>query len=141
MAEVDPAEGATESVPNEAAFESGSVLIVDDNEDLCFALSVYFENLGYRVSTATSAMFALDILDQTSFDMLIIDCVMPPGTLTGAALGRMVRNRDRRAAIVFISGHEDVVEKEDLPGPIVTKPFHPEELHSVVSKMLSGRAN
>jgi DNA-binding NtrC family response regulator len=115
-----------------------SILLVDDDEAFCYAASRYLLLRGYLVTTVLNGTFALQALDRGTFDLLVIDCVMPPGTVRGAALGRMVRYRDAKQPIIFITAHRDIVAIEgELPGPILFKPIDLAELYGVISKIFA----
>jgi FixJ family two-component response regulator len=61
----------------------------------------------------------------------VIDCVMPPGTLRGAALGRMVRSRGTKLPMIFITAHPDITAAEgELPGPVLRKPIELSALYT-----------
>ena len=49
------------------------LLIVDDDKELCSLLSVYFEHLGYEVTTAQSDYGARDLLASQPFDVALLD--------------------------------------------------------------------
>ena len=120
----------------DATSDSVSILLVDEDEEFCFSTSRYMQQLGYRITTAANSMLALDTLDHATFDVLVIDCAMLPGTLSGAALGRMLRFRNPRSAIIFITSHPEIMEVEgELPGPFLVKPFDLLELHAVIGAM------
>ena len=54
-----------------------SVLAVDDERDTCDLLKAMLERCGARVTAATSAQDALDLLSLSRFDLLISDIGMP----------------------------------------------------------------
>ena len=54
-----------------------SVLIVDDENPIRLSLEAYFEDEGYSVVSAESGELALDILQEQSFDVGIIDMRLP----------------------------------------------------------------
>ena len=43
----------------------------------------------------------------------VVDLHMPTGTLTGLALARMMRHRNREARVVLITAHPDYLEMEE----------------------------
>ena len=60
-----------------AAVGSASLLVVDDNELNRDMLRRRLERLGYRVSCAENGIEALKLLRTESFDLLLLDIVMP----------------------------------------------------------------
>ena len=55
------------------------ILLVDDEENLLEATKLYLEKLGqhYQIDTTTSAIKALEILEEIPFDVIISDYQMP----------------------------------------------------------------
>jgi CheY-like chemotaxis protein len=116
-----------------------SLLLVEDDDAFRYAISRQLQSAGYRVTSAADGMAALNTLDQATFDIVIIDCVMPPGTLRGAALARMIRIRYPRTPFFFITAHPDITAAEGgMPdAPILLKPLNLPELHATVVQMLA----
>ncbi|HMO57811.1 MAG TPA: alpha/beta fold hydrolase [Roseiflexaceae bacterium] len=55
----------------------GSLLVVDDNDNNRDMLSRRLERLGYQVATAVNGRVALELLHQASFDLILLDIMMP----------------------------------------------------------------
>jgi CheY-like chemotaxis protein len=55
------------------------ILVVDDDEVQREVSTRLLKSLGYRVSSASSGEEALDMLQSTQFDLLILDMIMPGG--------------------------------------------------------------
>ncbi|MBI4322381.1 MAG: response regulator [Chloroflexi bacterium] len=60
-----------------AAIETGSLLIVDDNEMNRDMLSRHLQRQGYEVSVAENGRRALDLIGSKRFDLVLLDMVMP----------------------------------------------------------------
>lgn len=54
-----------------------SLLIVDDEEDLCEVLSKMFDRLNYETAASTSVRGALELLSTRAFDLILSDVRMP----------------------------------------------------------------
>ena len=65
--------GDKNSVPDDAAH----ILVIDDDSRIRDLLSRYLSEQGFRVSTAADAADARRTLDGLSFDLLIVDVMMP----------------------------------------------------------------
>jgi DNA-binding response OmpR family regulator len=129
-----PRDACAASGPSATA--GASVLLVDDDPGVLLTLGRYLEDCGYRVATADSAMVALQMLDRAAYDLMVIDCVMPEGTLRGTALGRMIRRRQPSARIIFISAQANIAEVDgELPGPFIRKPFAFATLDAAISDL------
>jgi len=49
------------------------LLVLDDEEDICRLLSVFFERKGYDVTTTPAAAEAMQLADREAFDLGIFD--------------------------------------------------------------------
>jgi len=65
------------------------------------------ERLGYSVQAVDNGRAALDAVDDTSFDVIVLDVEMPD--LDGMAVGRALRS-SQRAATAAIAMHSSVAE-------------------------------
>ncbi len=66
-------------VPNPPADDAPHLLVVDDDRRIRDLLSRFLSSEGYRISTADSAAMARAKLSSLSFDLLILDVMMPGG--------------------------------------------------------------
>jgi adenylate cyclase len=68
-----------ELAPDSAAAggESGSLLVVDDNEINCDLLSRYLERQGHTVRVAPNGRQALEMIATGAFDLVLLDIMMP----------------------------------------------------------------
>lgn len=57
--------------------QGGHILVVDDHSTNRLKMSMAAENLGYSTSTANSGVEALDKLRSGSFDLVLLDILMP----------------------------------------------------------------
>lgn len=54
-----------------------SILVVDDNDDICRALSRLLRNLGHDTECAADGDAAIGFLRRQPFDLIILDIMMP----------------------------------------------------------------
>ncbi len=118
------------------------ILIVDDEPSLCELLSILFEMEGYTVRTAASGEEAVDLLDPFSPDVILTDLNMPG--MSGRELLRHVKTRStqtrRDIPVILVTaygtiGHAVEAMREGA-FDYVAKPFHNDELRSLVRKAL-----
>ena len=102
----DAASEAGEEVPGTAV---GQVLVVDDNEMNRDMLSRRLAGRGYRVTGARDGRESLRLVDEGSFDAVLLDVMMPD--LSGIE----VLTRIRRTYLAAIEDMRD-------PGPELVKP-------------------
>jgi two-component system response regulator HydG len=80
-----------------------SVLVVDDDPDLCATLWDLFRERGYRVALAHDASEAAEQLRAGSIKVVLIDMRLP--SADGSEVFRMVRESCPDAHTVLITGH------------------------------------
>jgi len=83
-------------VPSDA-----NVLVVDDNEDNRYTLTRRLKRLGYtNLTTAESGRQALDLIGQHSFDVVLLDIMMPG--MNGYEVLEHLRKQDKLAGLPVI---------------------------------------
>lgn len=113
-----------------------TVLVVDDNPCIREVLQEELDELGYYSVVASGVKEALEILDCTLIDKIIIDLVMP--VISGETLLFNVLEEHPNIDIILISGNYDKLEllREELPEtniPIVKKPCTLSNLNHALS--------
>lgn len=77
------------------------VLIVDDDEEIRDMAAYRVEQMGYRVRTATGAAEALQMIEQTSPDIVLTDALMP--LMDGRTLCRRIKDLNPRIKVVIMT--------------------------------------
>lgn len=114
-----------------------NILIVDDDSDLRAVLKTYISGEGYSYEEAATGDKALDILAERSFDLVILD-VMMPGIDGYETLERLRRNLD--TPVILLTARKEEYDK--LKGfnvgadDYISKPFSPKELMARVKAIL-----
>lgn len=105
------------------------ILVVDDDRRLCELLRKYLSGNGYLVSTARDAADARAKLESLSFDLLVIDVMMPGES--GLNLTESLR-RESRIPILILTAMGEVDDRiaglERGADDYLPKPFEPKEL-------------
>ena len=73
------------------------ILIVEDDADTQYLLGQVLERQGYQVTTAANGWEALLQVDQGTFDLILLDLMMPG--LDGAKFLSILRNYAARSAV------------------------------------------
>jgi len=119
----------------------GRILAVDDQRYFRELLDGMLSEEGYEVVTAASGEEALRVLDQSRFDVVLTDLVMPG--MDGNDLVHRVKERDPEQDIVVITGVVDVktaVEAMKLgAAEYLIKPFDRSTLAAALEKLLQNR--
>ncbi len=85
---------------------SSSILVVDDQQSFRFVLEKQLRNMGFSVTTASSAEEALSLLRRQSVDLILSDMVMPG--IDGLAFLSLVRETWSTIPFIVITSHGTV---------------------------------
>lgn len=112
------------------------ILVVDDVADNVFLLQTVLESEGYVVETALNGKAALDKIEQTNPDLVLLDIMMPG--LNGYDVTRQVRQNDRFSdlPIVLLTAHDEYFHKpyrEVGANDLLRKPIDFDELLNKVA--------
>ena len=116
------------------------ILVVDDEEMIRLVIKEYCENESFIVDEAEDGIEALDKLNKTEYDMLILDIMMP--RMDGFTMLQKLPKENLIPTIVLSARQEeyDILQGFDLGiDDYVTKPFSPKELIARV-KALANRS-
>ena len=112
---------------------SVEVLVVDDEEDMCWALRKILELERARVTVALSAKAAIAAVKKQPFDMAFLDVKLPD--VDGGELARQIQSVRPKTPCVLISGYlyeDDVMVRRGLEDgsvcAFISKPFDLEEV-------------
>ena len=116
------------------------VLLVDDETEIVRLLTRRLSRLGYGVAAATDGTQALALLQQASFDVAIVDFMMPG--MTGLELADQCRLRYPGMKILMLTGSPVVAEIEAARYPCLRKPLENlEELDRAIGRLLAPQTN
>jgi DNA-binding response OmpR family regulator len=117
------------------------ILLVDDEESIRTLLSFPLRRDGYDVVTAADGREALDRFRETTFDLVVLDVMMP--VLDGLETCRHLRARSTVPIIMLTAKTEEVdkiVGLELGADDYITKPFSVREFRSRVKAALRRAA-
>lgn len=115
----------------------GKVLSVDDDRDLQLVVCDYLQSDGYQVTEAYDVASALEKVDEGTFDIILLDLVLPDGE--GLSLIPQFQQR-AKTPIVVVSGKSETTEKvvclEMGADDYITKPFEMRELSARIKAVM-----
>lgn len=118
------------------------ILVIDDDPGTRDVLVGALEAAGYAVQAVATTMECLALLKWgATFDLLIIDVVMPAPSPHGFALGRMAKHRNASQKLLYISGLLDAMPEDELKsaqGPVLAKPVRIAEFIDTVRRVLES---
>jgi len=119
---------------------SEHILFVDDEQSLAEIGKKILERLGYKVTTRTSSIEALECFRKRplKFDVLITDMTMP--NLTGLQLAREIKKIRPGFPIIMCTGYGSGIDKKKCRefgiSGLVMKPVLKEDLCKAIRKAL-----
>jgi DNA-binding NtrC family response regulator len=116
------------------------VMVVDDDAKIRRLIKAVLSRAGYDVVEAADGEEALDLLDHTPPDLIVMDVVMPK--MDGRRLAEEVRKRDAILPLIVVTGLESVDNAVEMMRngvyDFIAKPFTAERLAASVKKALEG---
>ncbi len=117
------------------------ILIIDDEQDIRALLALILQTAGYTVVETRSGKEGLALLETESFDLIILDIMMPE--MDGWEVCRQIKGRQhtRHIPVIILTVRAqpldrvigmEVVQADDY----VTKPFDRQQLLASVERLL-----
>lgn len=116
-----------------------TVLVVDDEKDLCDILAAELADFGARTLLAHSVSQALELLDRAPVDLVISDIRMPGES--GVELLEQVRRRFPQVPVILVTGFAGITDTEALARgakAVILKPYDGEELVRECVRLIGG---
>ncbi len=129
---------ATSRTP--AAKFKGTILLVDDEQELRTLGAIRLKKNGFSAITAADGLEALDIYrqQQGEIDLILLDLLMPE--MDGTETYHRLREISRTVPIVFCSGCSikelSVNILDDEQTGFLKKPYKPDQLQTILSEIL-----
>lgn len=123
---------------------SASILIVDDVPTNIQLVASILSSFDYELSFANSGQDALGQIQETAFDLILLDIMMPG--MDGLEVARRLKAEPatRHIPVIFLTAKSDedsIIQGFDIgAADYVTKPFNPAELVARVQTHLSLKA-
>ncbi len=118
------------------------IMVVDDEETICLALSAWLTKEGYNVETASSGQEALERMEQKQCDLYLVDFKMPG--MDGLQLLVEIKRRQSDATVIMITAHGSIQSAVEAMkrGAIdyLCKPFDPEDLSLLMERVAATKA-
>ncbi len=116
------------------------ILHVDDDQSTLESMKVNLHRQGYAVTSVNSGDEALDVLEQQSFDAILLDICMPG--LNGIALLRQILRRNPKLPVIMLTGMDGNDELFDSVASgcsgFLEKPCVPQQLHDLIQECIGN---
>ncbi len=121
--------------------EMHTILVIDDEIEICNYVKTLILQFGHRAEIATSGKSGLTAIRKYQPALVILDMIMPD--MDGLSVLRQIQEEHLDTSVVMLSGHRQtstVVEAMKLGAvDFMNKPFDPDELEITIRKVLSRR--
>lgn len=121
--------------------KSMNILLVDDDEWIRDALSIYFESEGCRISAHETAEKALAELDRRKVDVIITDYKLPG--MDGIAFLEKVKKSHPNAVKIMITAFATEVDicraKQAGAQDLIPKPFTSETIEACLTRLMATK--
>ena len=122
--------------------EATKILVIDDEEAICFAFARYFGSRGAKVWTASTLREGLELLDAQRPDVVFLDVRLPDGN--GLDLLERLRQAPGRPIVIVITAYGSLqAVTRAVRGKaydLLAKPLDLDRAAELVETALAGRA-
>jgi two-component system cell cycle response regulator CpdR len=113
---------------------SKNILVVDDEPWSVKFISDFLRNEGYEVTEASDGAEAIELIDNSQFDLVLSDVRMP--RVDGVTLAVHVRSRIPTLPIILMTGVPFELTTLGYNVPCLSKPLSLDELRSNIQRLL-----
>jgi len=115
-----------------------SILIVDDDVNLCTVLKEELVEVGYNVEFVNNGIAVFDCLSRTPVDLILLDLKMPG--MDGFEVLKELHDRKIKVKVIVLTAYADVKSAIDSAkmgaSDFISKPYDFDELLITISKVL-----
>jgi DNA-binding NtrC family response regulator len=117
------------------------ILVIDDEPTVTDGLKLFLGDAGYRIDTASSARYGLELFGRGEYDLVITDLALPD--VEGFEVLKQVKEQDPTIEVIMITGYGSVDRAVEAVKAgafyFVEKPFEPDSLLMLVERALDRR--
>ncbi|WP_455714029.1 response regulator transcription factor [Anaerosporobacter sp.] len=106
------------------------ILLIEDDEQLCFSISYQLQHEGFHVDTCTDGEDALMFMNQNIYDLILLDRMLPG--IDGISLLKKLREKNNSTPVIILTALGELSDKiiglDAGADDYMVKPFAIEEL-------------
>lgn len=114
------------------------ILVADDEKEICRTIKIYLEHNNYTVDTVYDGEEALECINSSSYDLVILDVMMPK--MDGIQVLKTLRNQEISIPVIMLSAKTELEDRiaglDNGADDYIAKPFYMKELLSRVKALL-----
>jgi DNA-binding response OmpR family regulator len=121
---------------------NATLLLVDDDAEIIKLMQIYLENEGYRLFTAPDGLGALEMINNETIDLMVLDIMMP--NIDGIEACIKIRETQKFPIIMLSAKGQELDKIMGLSvgaDDYVTKPFSPLEVVAHIKSQLRRTRN
>jgi DNA-binding response OmpR family regulator len=125
-----------------AQTKSGSILLVEDNQDIAEMVYAFLERRGYELDYAADGVTGLHLAVTNAYDVIVLDLMLPG--MDGINLCRKLRDEAQRDTPILMLTARDTLD-DKVAGldagadDYLVKPFEIQELEARIRAMIRRR--
>ena len=112
-----------------------SVLVIDDEQDICEYLGDFFTLEGFEVATLSDPTRAIERIVGDVFDLIMLDVCMPK--IDGIELLTQIRAVDADISVILMCSAWPVRDVNSAANACITHPLTTSELREVIAQVMA----
>jgi DNA-binding response OmpR family regulator len=108
-----------------------NILIIDDDEEMCLEISEILCDEGFTVHCANDGKKGLEILENNTFDLLLLDLKIPG--LTGFQILKKLHAKNKKVNIFVLTGRPYI---KNLPRELTDEEKEEEEILKLADQVI-----
>ena len=118
-----------------------TILVVDDEMEICDLLQNFLTQEGYQVSTAQNGREAISLGNQNRFDLALLDIKMPG--MDGIEVFQELKKAKKDLEVIILTGHGTLRTAKEAMGlgayDYLTKPFDLRLVKDIIREALERK--
>ena len=136
-------ENLKQFVPSVPWQGSGTILLVEDEDQVRHIAKTLLKNFGFTVLEAVNGSEALELYQKNAADISLVFTDMGMPVMDGCQLFHKLKKQNPELPIIISTGYADTdvtssITHEEMAG-FISKPYNPDQLREVLKRVLEGR--